>query len=137
MKVLSRIYMFLVFGLLYAPIIVLVLYSFNKAGTFNTYSEFSLYWYAELFRDSVAIDALKNSLILAALSSVIATLIGTHKQRDEHPDDEPGYSDRRLDDASVRRRFRDTVFKGRDGLRHDADRSRHVQPAVRHTVRSA
>ena len=77
MKVLSRIYMFLVFGLLYAPIIVLVLYSFNKAGTFNTYSEFSLYWYAELFRDSVAIDALKNSLILAALSSVIATLIGT------------------------------------------------------------
>ncbi len=77
MKVLSRIYMVLVFGLLYAPIIVLVLFSFNRAGSFTNYSEFSFYWYRELFRDSTALDALKNSLILAALSSVIATLIGT------------------------------------------------------------
>ena len=77
MKVLSRIYMFLIFGMLYAPIIVLVLFSFNRAGSFNNYSEFSFYWYKELFRDSTALDALKNSLILAVLSSVIATLIGT------------------------------------------------------------
>lgn len=77
MKTLSRIYMFIVFGLLYAPIIVLVLFSFNRAGTFNTYSAFSLYWYRELFRDQTALDALKNSLILASLSSVTATLIGT------------------------------------------------------------
>ena len=77
MKTLSRIYMFIVFGLLYAPIVVLVLFSFNRAGTFNTYSGFSLYWYRELFRDQTALDALKNSLILATLSSVTATLIGT------------------------------------------------------------
>jgi len=77
MKVLSKIYMVLVFGMLYAPIVVLVLFSFNRAGSFNNYSEFSFYWYRELFRDSTAIDALKNSLILATLSSVIATVIGT------------------------------------------------------------
>lgn len=77
MKVLSKIYMFLIFGMLYAPIVVLVLFSFNRSGSFNEYSEFSFYWYKELFRDSTALDALKNSLILAALSSVIATLIGT------------------------------------------------------------
>lgn len=77
MKVLSKIYMVLIFTLLYAPILVLVLYSFNRAGTFNNYSEFSFYWYRELFRDSTALDALKNSLILALLSAAIATVIGT------------------------------------------------------------
>ena len=77
MKVLSKIYMVLIFTLLYAPIIVLVLYSFNRAGTFNNYSEFSFYWYRELFRDSTALDALKNSLILALSSAAIATVIGT------------------------------------------------------------
>ncbi len=77
MKVLSKIYMVLIFALLYAPIIVLVLFSFNRAGTFNNYSEFSFYWYKELFRDSTALDALKNSLILALSSAAIATVIGT------------------------------------------------------------
>lgn len=77
MKVLSKIYMVLIFALLYAPIIVLVLFSFNRSGSFTNYSEFSFYWYRELFRDSTALDALKNSLILALSSSAIATVIGT------------------------------------------------------------
>lgn len=77
MKVLSKIYMVLIFALLYAPIIVLVLFSFNRAGSFTNYSGFSFYWYRELFRDSTAIDALKNSLILAVSSAAAATLIGT------------------------------------------------------------
>ena len=60
MKVLSKIYMVLIFALLYAPIIVLVLFSFNRSGSFTNYSEFSFYWYRELFRDSTALDALKK-----------------------------------------------------------------------------
>ncbi|MCQ2435921.1 MAG: ABC transporter permease [Clostridia bacterium] len=77
MKKLSRIYMWVIFALLYSPIIVLIVFSFNRAGSLNHFSTFSLYWYAELFRDSSALSALKNSLILAVSSSALATVIGT------------------------------------------------------------
>ncbi len=77
MKVLSKIYMWVIFILLYAPILVLVLFSFNRAGSLNHFSSFSLYWYKELFRDTAALNALKNSLILAVSSSLLATVIGT------------------------------------------------------------
>ena len=69
--------MWLVFVLLYAPIIVLVVFSFNRAGDVNNYSQFSFYWYGELFRDARAFSSLKNSLFLAVTSSLLATVIGT------------------------------------------------------------
>lgn len=77
MKVLSRIYMWIVFALLYAPIIVLVVFSFNRSGNINNFSQFSFYWYGELFRDAEAFSSLKNSLFLAVTSSLLATVIGT------------------------------------------------------------
>ena len=77
MKVLSKIYMWVIFILLYAPIVMLVLFSFNKAGSLNHFSSFSLYWYRELFRDAAALTALRNSLMLAILSSLLATVIST------------------------------------------------------------
>ena len=77
MKTLSKIYMWVIFALLYAPILVLILFSFNAAGSLNHFSTFSLKWYGELFRDTRALEALKNSLYLAVSSSLLATLIGT------------------------------------------------------------
>ena len=77
MKLLSRIYMWLVFGLLYAPILVLVIFSFNEGGSFAEYTGVSFYWYGELFRDSAALLSLKNSLVLAISSAGISTAIGT------------------------------------------------------------
>ena len=77
MKFLSRFYIALVFLLLYAPILVVVLFSFNSSNSLSEFSGFTLYWYRELFRDGEALAALKNSLILAAVSSILATLIGT------------------------------------------------------------
>ena len=77
MKILSKAYIWIIFILLYAPIVMLVLFSFNKAGSLNHFSSFSLYWYKELFRDAEALKALKNSLILAVSSSLLATVIGT------------------------------------------------------------
>lgn len=76
-RFLQRGYIFLVFALLYAPIAVLIIFSFNEAGTLSEFSGFSLVWYEELFNDEAALTALKNSLVLAVLSSVIATVIGT------------------------------------------------------------
>ena len=77
MKFLSKFYIGLVFLILYAPILVVILFSFNESGNLSYFSTFTLYWYKELFADSEALDALKNSLILAVSSSMIATIIGT------------------------------------------------------------
>ena len=77
MKFLSKFYIGLIFLILYAPILVVILFSFNESGNLGEFSTFTLYWYEELFGDEEALDALKNSLILAVSSSVIATTIGT------------------------------------------------------------
>ena len=77
MKILSRAYMWVVFLLLYAPILVLVVFSFNDGGSLSAYTGFSFRWYGELFRDQVALQSLKNSLFLASASSLLATVLGT------------------------------------------------------------
>ncbi len=77
MKFLSKFYIGLIFLILYAPILVVILFSFNESGNLGEFSTFTLYWYEELFSDNEALDALKNSLILAVSSSVAATVIGT------------------------------------------------------------
>ena len=73
----SKIYMILIFILLYAPIAVLIFYSFNDSNSTSVFTGFSLRWYGELFRDEATITALKNTLVLAFLSSIISTIIGT------------------------------------------------------------
>lgn len=77
MKHISRIYTALIMVFLYAPIAVMVLFSFNSARSTSVFGGFSLKWYAELLNDSSTIEALKNTLILAVASSVIATVLGT------------------------------------------------------------
>ena len=77
MKVLSRIYIPLIFILLYLPIIIVILFSFNEAGSMSHFDGFSFKWYAELFEDETALTALGNSLYLAIVSSLAATVIGT------------------------------------------------------------
>ena len=65
MKALSKVYTFLVFTILYIPIIVLVLFSFNSTGNTGSFSGPSLYWYRELFSSPETFNALKNTLVLA------------------------------------------------------------------------
>ena len=77
MKFLSRFYIALIFLILYAPILIVILFSFNESGNLSYFSHFTLYWYKELFRDGEALSALKNSLLLAVTSSLLATAIGT------------------------------------------------------------
>ena len=77
MKTLSRVFMILVFGILYIPMLVLVLYSFNASKSTGVFTGFSLRWYTELFSSAETFTALRNTLILALCSSVIATVIGT------------------------------------------------------------
>lgn len=77
MKFLSKFYIGIIFLILYAPILVVIVFSFNQSGSLSSFSGFSLYWYRELFRDGEALKALENSLFLAVTSSCLATLIGT------------------------------------------------------------
>lgn len=77
MKLMSRLYTTLVFVFLYAPIGVLILFSFNSTNSTGVFAGFSLYWYRELFSNTAALSALKNTLILATLSALIASVIGT------------------------------------------------------------
>lgn len=77
MKTLSKIYTALILIFLYAPIAVMIVFSFNSARSTSLFGGFSLQWYGELLKDSTTIEALKNTLILAVLSSVIATAFGT------------------------------------------------------------
>ncbi len=77
MKHLSRAYLTLIFGILYIPILTLIFFSFNSTNSTAVFTGFSLKWYAELFSSPDTFTALSNSLILAVLSSLIATVIGT------------------------------------------------------------
>ncbi len=77
MKTFSKIYTTLIMVFLYAPIAVMIVYSFNSARSTSIFGGFSLKWYKELANDSATIEALKNTLILAVASSVIATVLGT------------------------------------------------------------
>ena len=77
MKFLSKFYIFIIFAILYAPILVVVLFSFNESGNLSNFTGFTFHWYEELFKDGEALEALINSLILAISSSVLATIIGT------------------------------------------------------------
>ena len=77
MKFLSKCYIGLIFFLLYIPILVLIVFSFNESGSLAEFSGFSLMWYEELFNDEEALTSLLNSLMLAVSSSLIATVIGT------------------------------------------------------------
>ena len=77
MKYFSKIYIAVVFMLLYIPILVLMLFSFNKTSNTGAFNGFSLYWYRELFNSPETFTALKNTLILAVSTAVISTVIGT------------------------------------------------------------
>ncbi|NMA02385.1 MAG: ABC transporter permease [Clostridia bacterium] len=70
-------YLFLVFFFLYAPILILVVFSFNESKSRANWTGFTLDWYSQLFRDRQILDALYNTITIGVLSAVVATIIGT------------------------------------------------------------
>ena len=67
----------LVFVFFYAPILVLVIFSFNRGRFVSQWTGFSLAWYAKLLQNDAIGMALRNSLIVAVVSTVISTIMGT------------------------------------------------------------
>lgn len=77
MKALQRFITVLIFTFLYAPMAVMIFFSFNSSKSTYVFKGFSLKWYGELFNSSITITALKNTLLLAVVSAIIATVFGT------------------------------------------------------------
>jgi spermidine/putrescine transport system permease protein len=77
MKPASKIYTALIFIFLFAPIAILLVFSFNEARSLSVFSGFSLKWYGELFRDAETLHAVKNTLIVAVCAACLATVMGT------------------------------------------------------------
>lgn len=76
-KISSKIYIFLVFLFLYAPIFVLIANSFNQSKSRTVWTGFTLDWYRKLFNNEVILKSLLNTLIVAAIASIISTILGT------------------------------------------------------------
>ena len=77
MKFLSRLYIGLILFFLYAPILVMIVFSFNSSSSVWVFEGFSFDWYLGLISDSVMLTALEHTLIIAILSALISTMLGT------------------------------------------------------------
>ncbi|MDR0323048.1 MAG: ABC transporter permease [Treponema sp.] len=71
------VYIGIILALIYVPIVLVILYSFNESRLSSVWGGFSLHWYRELFRDRSMFEALRNSLVLATLTSFGSAIIGT------------------------------------------------------------
>lgn len=73
----SKLYLFFVFVLLYLPIFYLIYYSFNAGGTMNNYTGFTLEHYQAVLQDRRLFQIVVQTLLVALISSLLATVIGT------------------------------------------------------------
>jgi spermidine/putrescine transport system permease protein len=72
----GNVYLAVVFLLLYAPILYLIYYSFNSGGNMHTFESFTLEWYGQVLQDTRLIIIVLNTVVIALLSSAIATVVG-------------------------------------------------------------
>lgn len=77
MRIISKLYIALIIFFLYAPLAVMVVFSFNSSTSTAVFESFSFKWYSELFKNSAVLSALGNTLLLAFLSALIATILGS------------------------------------------------------------
>ena len=79
MKAAGRLYTFILFAFLYAPILVLIVFSFNDTETASrtVWAGFSLKWYVKLFEDRLILEALRNTLLIAVVAAAVSTVLGT------------------------------------------------------------
>ncbi len=74
---LYKIYLAIIFVIIYLPLAVMFFFSFNESNSTSKFTGFSLKWYVEMLNDAAAMEALKNTLVLAVLTAIIATILGT------------------------------------------------------------
>ena len=73
----NRLFTALVFIFLYAPIILLIVFSFNHGNSNVVWEGFSLHWYTELFKNRIIMESVYTTLLVSLIATVIATFAGT------------------------------------------------------------
>ncbi|MBR3424314.1 MAG: ABC transporter permease [Clostridia bacterium] len=76
MKTLGKVFLGIVYAILYAPLLVMVIFSFNSAKSTTTFSGFSFRWYLNLFSDRSLRGILLNTLLISVCAAVLATVLG-------------------------------------------------------------
>ena len=76
-KIIKNCYLTFILLFTYIPILVMVTLSFNASKSRVNFSGFSLKWYAQMFSDRNIVEALKNTISIALISSIVAVIIGT------------------------------------------------------------
>lgn len=76
-KIIGKSYLALILLLMYAPILLLVVFSFTDSTLVGTWNGFSLELYKQMFKNEEIMEALKNTIIIAVVSSLCSTLLGT------------------------------------------------------------
>ncbi len=74
---LQKLYLALILLFLYAPIIIMIIFSFNESKQLGTWTGFTFHWYQELFEDSKMMSALMYTVVVALLAAIISTIVGT------------------------------------------------------------
>ena len=77
MKPIAKVYTAILFLFLFAPIVIMLVFSFNSGNSLSVLSGFSTYWYKELFHDANTLGAMRNTLILALCAAILSTIMGT------------------------------------------------------------
>ena len=76
-KTWHKIYTAFIYLFLYAPILVLIFFSFNESKSRTNFTGFSLKWYKSLFENETILNGLKNTLIVSIIAAILATVLGT------------------------------------------------------------
>lgn len=76
-KIVSRCYIFFVLLLLYAPLLILIVCSFNRSKARSVWGGFTLHWYTDLFHNQEVLLAMRTSLLLTGSAALIAAVMGT------------------------------------------------------------
>ena len=76
-KIIAKTYLYSVLLLMYAPILVLVVYSFTESDQLGVWNWFSFQLYIDLFKNDPLMSATKNTLIIAIVSATLSTILGT------------------------------------------------------------
>ncbi len=77
MKLFGKIYVSIIFFILYLPILLLMFFSFNSTSNTVHFTGFTTKWYTELFSNSTLLNLLLNTVIIAVIASIVATIVGT------------------------------------------------------------
>ena len=74
----GKIFTALTYFFLYAPIIVLIVFSFNNSNSRTIWTGFTFNWYGELFKDSLIMSSLQTTILVSVIASIVAAAIGTY-----------------------------------------------------------